>query len=484
MTEALLDVSNMTRHTLVVGATGSGKTSTLLALLRAARRKRPGLSVTILEGAKSEYRGHHAMLGVNADQLYDFDQRTLSLNIFEHPEFVPPEEHINQLSAIFAATMDVPPPVPAILKEALMDAYSSYHAEEDPRAKRLHPIRYWLYWSARDKGASMGYAGESQSTINGILRTRIGSLSRGTAGRILSGRGGGDWESTLERLNQSAILELERVADPTARSLIMALFVLYFRYAVRSAGRHAHASRSDELRHLLVLEEAHRIIGKSHTGAQDISLEFFSNILSEIRAEGCGVIICDQSPSKLIDDAMRNTNTKIIMRLVSGEDIRIAVHGGGLPDEAMRDVPRLQTFEAIVLTPDHVPRFVRIDNPYSSGTSFDTGSESQRSHEDGDSSVARRRFETDQRLAEVYLEVYDTLQRKGESSRSSGLVNAHPAWALPIIKAREFFSKGEASSVARNGVPTPHRSALAELEQAAEEYIQRGRAPQPKSTQT
>lgn len=406
-TPAYLETSNMTRHTLVVGATGSGKTSTLLTLLRAARNKQPKLGITILEGAKSEYREHKDFLGI--ENVYDFRNSFLSLHLFEHPDFVSPEEHINQISAIFAATMDLPQPMPAIFKEALTQAYVDYHAARHHKVKALHPIRYWLYKAANELAIQMGYKGETQSNINGILRSRIGALARGTAGRILSGKGAKKqgWEATYEGIQRSAILELEGVADPIARSLIMALFVLYFRYAIRQAGRASGGRRSpDHLQHLLVLEEAHRIIGRGHGGEQDISLEFFSNILSEIRSEGCGIIICDQSPSKLIDDAMRNTNTKIIMRLVSGEDIQVAVTGAGLPDEARFDITDLQTFEAIVTSPNQDPRFVRVDSPYRES------SRSKRPDKKINSpSIAnmRRRFEADQRIASVYFRTLKAL---------------------------------------------------------------------------
>lgn len=423
-TPAYLETSNMTRHTLVVGATGSGKTSTLLTLLSAARKKQPKLGITILEGAKSEYREHKDFLGI-AD-VYDFQNTFLPLHLFEHPDFVSPEEHINQVAAIFTATMDLPQPMPSIFKEALTQAYVDYHAASDHKVRLLHPVRYWLYKAANDLAIQMGYEGETQSNINGILRSRIGALARGTAGRILSGKGETEqgWEATYEGIQRSAILELEAVADPIARSLIMALFVLYFRYAVRQAGRASGGHHSpDHLQHLLVLEEAHRIIGRGHGGGQDISLEFFSNILSEIRSEGCGIIICDQSPSKLIDDAMRNTNTKIIMRLVSGEDIRVAVAGAGLPDEARFDITDLQTFEAIVTSPDQQPRFVRVDSPYK----HVSRSNASKKHEGKKQTISamRRRFEADQRIASVY---FKTLK------------------ALPALSSQKFHAPGKKQS--------------------------------------
>lgn len=175
----------------------------------------------------------------------------------------------------------------------------------------------------------------------------------GMPGKILAGDIG--WQELAQRFSEESILiELEGIADRRSRALIMSLFVLYYRYSL--------TRRTDSLKRILVLEEAHRIIGKS-AGHQDTdpSLEFFGNMLSEVRSYGCGIVISDQSPARLIDDAMRNTNTKFIMRLVSGEDIRSAVAGAGLPEQAASDIPDLRQFQAVLVTPDDVPRLVQID---------------------------------------------------------------------------------------------------------------------------
>jgi len=46
----------------------------------------------------------------------------------------------------------------------------------------------------------------------------------------------------------------------------------------------------------------------------------FSNMISEVRAYGQGILIADQVPGRLNPDAIKNTNLKIVHRLVSGDD--------------------------------------------------------------------------------------------------------------------------------------------------------------------
>ena len=350
---ARISLDDLTKHMLIVGATGSGKTTALLSLLRVASSEVPDVKVAILEGAKREYREHAESLGIGIAQVFDLQENYLSINIFEHPATVRPEAHVSTVSAIFESALDMPTPVPILMREGISRAYAAYHAETDTVLRsQLHPIRYWLLRHVLETAKECEYGPENQANIEAALRTRIRALSTGAASRVLAGTD--TWAALKERLTEKSLLvELESIADRQSRALVMALFVQYYRYSLGNVPRGG-------LTNLLVLEEAHRIIGRSPKG--DDQREDFSNMLSEVRALGCGIIISDQSPSRLIEDAMRNTNTKLIMRLVSGEDIDAAVVGAGLPHDAATDVPKLRQFQALYLSPSaRMPGLVEVD---------------------------------------------------------------------------------------------------------------------------
>ena len=85
------------------------------------------------------------------------------------------------------------------------------------------------------------------------------------------------------------------------------------------------------LHHVTVLEEAHNILKRTST-EQNLddsnvvgkSVEMISNAIAEMRTYGEGFIIADQSPSAVDMSAIRNTNTKIIMRLPDEQDRHLA----------------------------------------------------------------------------------------------------------------------------------------------------------------
>lgn len=86
-----------------------------------------------------------------------------------------------------------------------------------------------------------------------------------------------------------------------------------------------------------MLEEAHNILKRTSTeqnpegsNVASKSVEMISNAIAEMRTYGEGFIIADQSPSAVDISAIRNTNTKIIMRLPDEQDRRLAGKSAGL----------------------------------------------------------------------------------------------------------------------------------------------------------
>ena len=79
------------------------------------------------------------------------------------------------------------------------------------------------------------------------------------------------------------------------------------------------------MRHLIMVEEAHRLlrrVSETSEGANPRAkaVEFFCNMLAEIRSVGQGFLIADQIPTKLASDTVKNTNLKIVHRIVDRED--------------------------------------------------------------------------------------------------------------------------------------------------------------------
>jgi hypothetical protein len=135
-----------------------------------------------------------------------------------------------------------------------------------------------------------------------------------------------------------------------------------------------------QLSHILVVEEAHRLLSAaaraSHEEEADPrgkAVETFSNLLAEIRAYGQGVIVADQIPSRLAPDVMKNTNLKVVHRLVAGDDREAVARTMTMNDRQALTLGTLESGIAAVFSEgDDAPLLVRF--PYAKlpvGTSGD-----------------------------------------------------------------------------------------------------------------
>ena len=166
----------------------------------------------------------------------------------------------------------------------------------------------------------IGYGREVADNVRGFVSVRIGSLRLGTAGRFLDGAHPLDF---AELLNRNVVLEIEDAGDDHDKAFLMGAVLIRLIEYLRLQHRHDDISNPG-LRHLTVIEEAHRLLRQpppgAGTGPAAHSVEMFADLLAEIRAYGEGLIIAEQIPSKLIPDVVKNTAVKIAHRLPAADD--------------------------------------------------------------------------------------------------------------------------------------------------------------------
>jgi DNA helicase HerA-like ATPase len=162
------------------------------------------------------------------------------------------------------------------------------------------------------------------------------------------------------------VINLQQMGDDADKCFTMAL-MLNFMYEYRQAQHESRGSpESNELQHLAIFEEAHRILRaapQNFMGANPQAKmgEMFADILAEIRAYGQGLAIIDQVPAKLVPDALKNTNLKIIHRLVANDDREAMAGTLALKPDQAEVIARLKVGQAIVAgVQDDLASWVRI----------------------------------------------------------------------------------------------------------------------------
>ena len=350
-----LSVDSLASHTFVTGSTGSGKSNTIYHLLDQLDQKE--VRFLVIEPAKGEYK---EIFGGRKDVfVYGTNARKaplLRLNPFSFPEDTHVLEHIDRLVEIFNACWPMYAAMPAVLKAAVERAYRSCGwslvSSVCSGERRKFPTFQDVVRALPAVVNSKGFSNDTQSDYKGALLTRLESLTNGINGQVLCAY---DELESSELFDRNVIVDLSRVGSTETKALLMGVLILKlqeYRMAQRASGANCP---NGGLRHITVLEEAHNLLRRTSTeqnqessNLQGKSVEMLTNAIAEMRTYGEGFIIADQAPGLLDAAVIRNTNTKIILRLPDEQDRVLVGRAAGLNDDQIVELSRLETGVAAV----------------------------------------------------------------------------------------------------------------------------------------
>lgn len=341
-TPVFLEKNSLTSHTFVTGSTGSGKSNTIYSILDKARKD--GTSFLVIEPAKGEYK--HIFGNRKDVSVYGTNPELtplLRIDPFSFPKGIHILEHLDRLVEIFNVCWPMYAAMPAVLKNAIEKAYEDcgwdLTGSHNKYGEGLYPCFADVARNVRTIIDSSEYDAENKGAYKGSLLTRLSSLSNGLNGLIFTSD-----ELTMEQLfDENVIIDLSRVGSGETKSLIMGMLVLKLQ-----EHRMAQGEMNAPLNHITVLEEAHNLLKRTSTEQSSESanllgksVEMISNAIAEMRTYGEGFIIADQSPALLDMSAIRNTNTKIIMRLPDITDRNLVGKAANLSDEQITELAKL-----------------------------------------------------------------------------------------------------------------------------------------------
>lgn len=349
-----LNRNSLSMHTFITGSTGSGKSNTVYELLD--QLDNVGINFLIIEPAKGEYKNMFGnrkdviVLGTNPEY-----SEIIRINPFRFPPKIHILEHVDRLIEIFNVCWPMYAAMPAVLKDSVLQAYESCGWDliesKNIYSNDLFPTFQDVQIELINVIENSAYSQELKSNYIGSLVTRLKSLTNGLNGQIFSTN---EIDNNI-LFDKNVIIDLSRIGSLETKSLIMGILVMRL---------NEHRMTFTEgmnvpLKHVTVLEEAHNILKKtSNDQSQEgsnvtgKSVEMLSNAIAEMRTYGEGFIIADQSPNSLDMSAIRNTNTKIIMRLPDEADRRLAGKSAALKDEQLDEIAKLPKGVAVVYQND------------------------------------------------------------------------------------------------------------------------------------
>ena len=393
-----IDVNALVRHSLIVGSTGCGKTTTCKTIINEVLNR--DIPVLIIEPAKDEYvrwaikqnqnlpddrKINIFMPGVKNLEVYGITEgkrsiRRLKLNPFQPAAIkgapIDMLTRCEQLTALINASLPTSDILPVIIDEAFFTFLNQYFKTEftngEMQQKMDYPKLDKVLPVARTILNGRGYSQEVTNGLSAALETRFKYLTRGKRGEVLN-----VFRSTnyADLFDHTTVINLSKIANSKDKALIMSLLMLsLYEYRISAYtydSDYQRQAQENKLLHMTVVEEAHNVltrpaIDNAGTGnPQQVVADLFGNMLSEIRSYGEGLMIVDQVPTRLIDDAIRNTNYKIAHRLSSREDADVIGAALGLRPDQLGLIPLLQQGQAIISCDnDDAASWIKINKPH------------------------------------------------------------------------------------------------------------------------
>ncbi len=348
ITEKQVELNNksLNMHTFITGSTGAGKSNAVYQML--AELRQDNIPFLVVEPAKGEYKDAFGHLpDVRVFSTNPNIAQLININPFKFPESIHVLEHIDGLVEIFSVCWPMYDAMPAFFKDAILKSYecigwdlgSSTFDGEDVE----YPDFEVLAEQLDELIGNSDYASDIKSNYRGALLTRVKSLTVGLNKYIFT------TEQTPYRqlFDENCVLDISRVKSAETKALIMGLMV----YILNEYRVDQKTENNKGLRHVTVLEEAHNLLKNTSGTSSELigkSVEMLTNTIAEIRTYGEGFIIVDQSPSSVDIAAIKNTNTKIVLRTPEANDREAVGRSMGLTADQVEEIAKLPSGVAVV----------------------------------------------------------------------------------------------------------------------------------------
>ena len=359
-----IEKSILSKHTFIAGVTGGGKTTTCHKLLIEA-----DMPFLVIEPAKTEYRTLIQSKKFNdiiVLTVGDEGTAPFRINPFELVKGEILSAHIDMIKAAFTSAFPMEGSMPQLIEEALYECYSKKGWDVDTNKNHeiaekkdykegdeftdkygtgAFPILSDFMYELEQVVTTKGFGERLESEYKGTLVSRFSNLLKGAKGRMLNCSRSIDFEMLADN---NVIIEMENLKSPEDKALVMGFILSRLSAVIRNKHK-----KDKSFCHLTLIEEAHRLLSKveyGDSGAKKAAVETFTDLLAEVRKYGEGLIIVDQIPNKLAPEVLKNTNTKIIHKILARDD-KEAVGDTMLMDDKQKDyLSALTPGQAIVFT--------------------------------------------------------------------------------------------------------------------------------------
>lgn len=334
-----------TKHALIVGTPGSGKTTFSIDLLLQFYRK--GIPFLAIEPTKMEYRAMKDAI----PELQIFTPGNPKASPFIWNPFIPPkgitiEQYVPSLFSAFQAAFSMPSPLDMFFLKAINQSYSeygwkSYNMAGDSGTKAFGMFEFILIFKRMI--ARTNYSREVKGNLEsgGLLRlTNLLEQNRSIYDTIHT-------IPIEDLLSKPTVLELNGIENQEQKSLLMALVLIniYIYTKTNHIG-------DGTLKNVILMDEAHVLLSGTGQKADDAAdskgttIRAIQSMIAEIRSYGTSIVIADQSPTKVSREVVANTDIKIAFRLVQSLEKDLIADSTNMDEKNKQNLSKLRPGEA------------------------------------------------------------------------------------------------------------------------------------------
>ena len=297
--ETYIPINKLPQDLVIFGKSGSGKTYFLAGIIKELCKKAKNVGIIVLNVAKESQHIYYE----------DFKVIKYTDDNFHIPYFIRGsylEKSLQETASYICASLGLKNVFEKIIYRCSFNYVKNKEAMPKYIIELLEGVKQYI--------KNNPYGSEVQANLIQALNNRINIFKEKKTQDVLKLTPElPQWIN--EWLNGEKIfLDLSMCNKYTKAIVVNALF-----QCVRMITKDIEA---EELKHLIVIDEAHAILEKPITTNPDDTdfimkeqmSKIFSELLKEYRSRGVGFIIVDQSPSKLFDDVASQPSIKVIFR--------------------------------------------------------------------------------------------------------------------------------------------------------------------------
>lgn len=333
------------RHTLLVGATGSGKTNHAFHTIREALSASTGGGAGNGDGGgwedeasclvidvKKEYRKLRAVLKGQVRVLAVGDEPQVKFNPLSPPQAVAEDLWDRAFADVFTRAYGLSEPSRRILHDSLASLREG--TREQPTLRELEM-----------QVAKFEPGSQREQSSRRSLESRLHLVNDGPIGRSLNSEQALD----VPVMRGTTVFEIGRVDSLHDQRFLAELILMQLWQYDK-----AHAADEEEsMKRLIVVEEAHRYLSEERPPAQRGDRTLLELAIAEARRYGWAFVIIDQMPLLLSRYVWDNAGTVLAHRLANMESYAVVKSAlGGVPilkDEDLRDPLALRLPENLAL---------------------------------------------------------------------------------------------------------------------------------------